>query len=461
MIAAPRRLLGAYHMAATSSSMEASAVPTDTWPAASTAERCVAFSRGVVLSTALLMVEGETLVGERDFGALDFLVCVALVYGVGTSVLMVLGRENMRLQFPLLVADMILITGIIYMYGGVTNEYYLLYYLPILQASIRLNFRDAIASALLSSGLYGLVGLSSGPDTLVPTTAQLRAGTFAASAVFMAAFFALLSREARAHIRRSEQMARLAGALSEKNRELEEKTRELAAAQESLVASERLAAIGGLAGSVGHELRNPLGVIRNAAYYLRSQLQEPEADVDEMLELMDREVETCDRTIAALLDFARPEEATPERIDVNELVSELVNNIEPPEGISIDLRLDDDLPPARADRHHLERVFKNILSNAFQAMTNGGNLTVTTGLSKADDTVCVEWSDTGPGIAERDLHRIFDPLFTTKAKGIGLGLVVCKRLVERQGGRLEVRSEVGKGASFIVHLRRSEVATHG
>ena len=136
------------------------------------------------------MVEGETLVGERTFGALDFLVCVALVYAVGTSVLMVLGRENSRLQFPLLGADMMLITGIIYMYGGMSNEYYLLYYLPILQASVRLNFRDAIASALLSSGLYGLVGLSSGPDTLVPTTAQLRAGTFAASAVFMAAFFA-------------------------------------------------------------------------------------------------------------------------------------------------------------------------------------------------------------------------------------------------------------------------------
>lgn len=407
------------------------------------------------------MVEGETLVGERTFGALDFLVCVALVYAVGTSVLMVLGQENSRLQFPLLVADMMLITGIIYMYGGMSNEYYLLYYLPILQASVRLNFRDAIASALLSSGLYGLVGLSSGPDTLVPTTAQLRAGTFAASAVFMAAFFALLSREARAHIKRSEQMTRLAAALSEKNRELEEKTRELAAAQESLLASERLAAIGGLAGSVGHELRNPLGVIRNAAYYLRSQLQEPDAEISEMLELMDREVETCDRTIAALLDFARPEEATPEAIDVNDLVRELVNGIEPPEAARVDLRLDENLPAARADRHHLERVFKNIISNAFQAMTAGGSLTVTTGLGEADDTIYVEWCDTGPGISETDLDRIFDPLFTTKAKGIGLGLVVCKRLVERQGGRLEVRSEVGKGASFVVHLRRSEDARDG
>jgi signal transduction histidine kinase len=296
---------------------------------------------------------------------------------------------------------------------------------------------------------------------LVPTTAQLRAGTFAASAVFMAAFFALLSREARAHIKRSEQMTRLAAALSEKNRELEEKTRELATAQESLLASERLAAIGGLAGSVGHELRNPLGVIRNAAYYLRSQLQEPDAEIDEMLDLMDREVETCDRTIAALLDFARPEEATPETIDLNELVRELVNGIEPPEAGCIDLQLDEDLPAAKADRHHLERVFKNIISNAFQAMTNGGTLTVTTGLTEADDTVYVEWSDTGPGISEADLARIFDPLFTTKAKGIGLGLVVCKRLVERQGGRLEVQSEAGKGASFVVHLRRSEVTSDG
>lgn len=448
-------------MSATSSEVDVGVGARMAWASGTTAERCVAFSRGVVLSTALLMVEGETLVGERAFGALDLLIYVALLYAVGTSILMVLGRESERLQFPLLVADMVLITGIIYMYGGVGNEYYLLYYLPILQASVRLNFRDAIASALLSSGLYGLVGLSSGPETLVPTTAQLRAGTFAASAVFMAAFFALLSREARAHIRRSEEMARLAGALAEKNRELEEKTRELATAQESVVANERLAAIGGLAGSVGHELRNPLGVIRNAAYYLRSQLRDPEPEVQEMVDLMDREVETCDRIISALLDFARPEEATPEPIDVNALITDFVNGTEPPDGVSIDLKLEEDLPLAQADRHHLEQVFKNIVSNAFQAMVDGGTLTVTTGQNGSDETVYVDWTDAGPGIAEDDLERIFDPLFTTKAKGIGLGLVVCKRLVERQGGRLEVRSKVGEGASFTVHLRRSEGADNG
>jgi len=448
-------------MAATSSTAEVGVMTTTRWPAGTTAERCVAFSRGVVLSTALLMVEGETLVGERVFGALDIVICIALVYAVGTSVLMVLGKDKMRLQFPLLVADMVLITGIIYMYGGVSNEYYLLYYLPILQASVRLNFRDAIASALLSSGFYGLVGLSNGPETLVPTTAQLRAGTFAASAVFMAAFFALLSREARAHIKRSEEMAHLAGALSQKNKELEEKTRQLADAHESLLASERLAVIGGLAGSVGHELRNPLGVVRNAAYYLRSQLKDTGAEIGEMLDLMDREVETCDRTITALLDFARPDEAIPELIDINALIGDVANGAAPPEGISVELQFDDGLPLVRADRHHLEQVSKNIMSNAFQAMGTEGVLTVTTGCDEHDDTVYVEWTDSGPGIAERDIEKIFDPLFTTKAKGIGLGLVVCKRLVERQGGRLEVRSEAGKGASFTVYLLKSDGGQNG
>ena len=106
-------------------------------------------------------------------------------------------------------------------------------------------------------------------------------------------------------------MTELAAALATKNRELEERTSELATAHENLLATERLATIGELAASVGHELRNPLGVIRNAAFYLRTRVGSEGEDVVEMIDLMDEEVGTCDRTIAALLDFARPEQAAP------------------------------------------------------------------------------------------------------------------------------------------------------
>ena len=145
----------------------------------STAERCVAFCRGVVFATTLVMLEGELLAGLRTQPFLAALAGVALLYVVGTSTWSMLGREGPGVQFPLLVADMLMITGIIYLAEGVRSEYYLLYYMPILQASVRLNFRDAVAAALLSSALYGLVALTSGPDVVVPTSAQLRAATFA------------------------------------------------------------------------------------------------------------------------------------------------------------------------------------------------------------------------------------------------------------------------------------------
>jgi len=439
-------------MSTTAPAVPLTAVEPDTWTTPATAERCVALARGVVFATALIMMESETVLGLRPFSALDALAAVAVIYVIGTSALSVAGQEAPGLQLPLLVADLLVVTGIIYAQGGVRNEYYLMYYLPILQASVRLNFRDAIATSILASALYGLVGLFCGPQVVVPTTAQLRAVTFTGSSMFMAVFFGLLSREARAHIRRSEKMTRLAEALARKNAELEEKTRQLAEAQTSLLASERLATIGELAASLGHELRNPLGVIRNAAYYLRTRRGGEDPDVAEMIGLMDSEVGTCDRTIAALLDFARPEQATPEPIALAAFVETVLHRKPAPENVALRLELPADLPLVRADPHQLEQVFTNIATNAYHALAHGGTLTVRAAVDPRDGMVAVEWRDTGPGIPRENLERIFDPLFTTKAKGIGLGLVVCRRFVERQGGRLEVESEPGHGAAFTVAL---------
>jgi signal transduction histidine kinase len=421
------------------------------WPAA-TAERSVALARGVVFTTALLMMETEPALGLRAFGLVDVLAVIALGYVGASSVLSIIGQERPETQLPLLVTDLVVVTGIIYAQGGLRNEYYLLYYIPILQASVRLNFRDAVAMSILSSGLYTLVEFFGGPEVLVPTSAHLRALTFGASSLFMAVFFGLLSRDARVHLRRSQEMTQLAEALSRKNAELEERTRELAEAQENLLASERLATIGALAASLGHELRNPLGVIRNAAYYLQTQLAGQADEITEMVDLMDSEVRTCDRTIAALLDFARPQQSSPGPILLEELIQTVLVKNPSPKPIAVDLQLEPELPPARADRHQVEQVFANIVSNAYQAMSEGGTLTVRASVDAQDGMIRVAWHDTGPGISREHLERIFDPLFTTKAKGIGLGLVVCKRLAERQGGRLEVESAPGAGATFTVCL---------
>jgi len=178
-----------------------------------TAQRCVALSRGAVFVTALVVKEMEHFLDWHTYLGSNFLTCVALVYIVTTCALSLGRGDDRRLQLPLLVVDILLVTGIIISTGGTRNEYYLLYYIPIMQASVRLNFRDAVATAVLAAALYGLIGLTSGPQLVVPVSGQIRALAFAASALFMAVFFGVLGREVHAQITRTEAITRLTQSL--------------------------------------------------------------------------------------------------------------------------------------------------------------------------------------------------------------------------------------------------------
>jgi PAS domain S-box-containing protein len=244
-----------------------------------------------------------------------------------------------------------------------------------------------------------------------------------------------------------------------------ERTRELYAAQDRLVRQEKLATLGQLAGGVGHELRNPLGAIKNAAYFLKLALAEPDPEVQETLSILEREVTTAERIIGSLLNFARPSAPVPRPVDINALVREALAHTAVPEGIEVAAQLDEALPAIQVDPDQLSMVFGNLLRNAVQAMPGGGRLSVTTrpapppsaspplsGEGAAVRSVAVSIADTGTGISEKDLPKLFEPLFTTKAKGIGLGLALSKMLVEGHGGRIEVESEVGKGSTFSVTL---------
>jgi putative nucleotidyltransferase with HDIG domain len=182
--------------------------------ALATAQRCVALSRGVVFVTSLFVMWSERLQQWADYPGLAVLTVVAFAYVLITSGISLSGREDVRLQLPLLVVDLMLVTGVIYSAGGIRNEYYLLYYIPIVQASVRLNFRDAITTALLAAGLYQLVGITTGPSILVQITAQMRTLAFCVSSIFMAAFFGLVGHELRSQVKRSEAMTRLTQSLS-------------------------------------------------------------------------------------------------------------------------------------------------------------------------------------------------------------------------------------------------------
>jgi PAS domain S-box-containing protein len=231
---------------------------------------------------------------------------------------------------------------------------------------------------------------------------------------------------------------------------VEERTRELKQAQEELARNERLAVLGQLAGGVGHELRNPLGAIKNAAYFLNMAIEQAEPEVKETLQILDNEVATSERIISSLLGFARPKPPTLRKVDINKLVQDLLPHIRMPENIEVATELEP-LPITLADPDQLGQVFGNIITNGVQAMAEGGRLVIK---SRATEPGWAEVSivDTGSGMPPEAREKIFEPLFTTKAKGIGLGLAVSKTLVEGNRGTIDVESEVGKGSTFTVRL---------
>jgi PAS domain S-box-containing protein len=249
-------------------------------------------------------------------------------------------------------------------------------------------------------------------------------------------------------------------ALKEYSERLEEmvneRTNELRDAQEELVRKEKLVVLGRLAGGIAHELRNPLGTIKNASYFLNMVMEEPEPEVKEVLEILEKEVETSERIISNLLDFARAKSPIRRKVDINDVVQEALSHTPVPQSIKVVNQLDEALPTILADPDQLAQVFGNIILNAMQAMPESGRLVVKTSevfrKPSRSREVTISFTDTGLGIPEENLEEIFEPLFTTKAKGIGLGLALAKTLVEGHGGTIEIESEVEKGSTFTVKL---------
>jgi len=237
---------------------------------------------------------------------------------------------------------------------------------------------------------------------------------------------------------------------------VEERTKELKDAQEQLVRREKLAILGQLAGGVGHELRNPLGVISNAVYYLK--MVQPDADetVKEYLETISEEVNRSTQIVSDLMDFSRIKSVEREETAVSDLISEVLEKQPVPENVKMATTIPSDLPPVFIDLRRIRQVFDNLITNACHAMPEGGKLNISA--IAEQDKVHVSFTDTGSGISEVNMEKVFEPLFTTKARGIGLGLAVSRNLVEANGGSIEVESAEDKGSTFTVILPYKEVA---
>jgi signal transduction histidine kinase len=232
---------------------------------------------------------------------------------------------------------------------------------------------------------------------------------------------------------------------------VEERTLELRVLHEKLVRRERLATLGQLAGGVGHELRNPLGAIRNAAFFLGMALDRPDPEVREAIEILNEQVTAADRIIGSLLDFARRDQPELREVALGQLAGEVLDEVEIPAEITVERRFDPHIPTIRADPVQLRQVIGNLVLNAIQAMPDGGALAV--GVDRPDPAwVVLSVSDTGTGIAEENRARIFTPLFTTRPSGIGLGLANSKRFVELHGGTIRFRDRRGPGTVFSILL---------
>jgi len=235
-----------------------------------------------------------------------------------------------------------------------------------------------------------------------------------------------------------------------------ERTRELQEAQEELIRKEKLSLLGQMAGSVGHEIKNPLGVISNAVYFLKMVLSDGDPTVKEYLELINSEVYRVNKIISDLGNFSRAKVISEkEEISVSTIVSSVLKRKPVSESVKLKLSIPSLLPSVFADPQHMEQILLNLIRNACQAMPGGGNLTIEA--VEEDGYLSISVKDTGCGISPKNMGKIFDPLFTTKSRGIGLGLAICKKLAEAGGGKLEVRSEEGRGSIFTLFIPLKKV----
>ena len=235
-----------------------------------------------------------------------------------------------------------------------------------------------------------------------------------------------------------------------------EQTKELLLSQERLARQEKLAVMGQLASGVGHELRNPLAVINNAVYMLRlgstNQLTEPP---DDYLDIIDQEVASANKIITDLLTFARIKPANLISTDIHASLKELFKKFVPPENVKVKIELPEDLPRIYVDDKQIDQVMANLIINAYQAIPDKGKLTITAMVEK--HMLRIDFTDTGVGIPPENLEKIFEPLFSTKIKGIGLGLTISKMLAEANGGKIKVRSTLNKGTTFSLYLPREQL----
>ncbi|HEX7482117.1 MAG TPA: ATP-binding protein, partial [Candidatus Bathyarchaeia archaeon] len=220
--------------------------------------------------------------------------------------------------------------------------------------------------------------------------------------------------------------------------------------------SERLAAIGQTAGMVGHDLRNPLQTVIGELYLAKKEVEslvesEVKNNLNESIQAIEEQAVYMDKIVSDLQAFVQPVRVDKKPFSLKELANEILALVITPNNITVKMQIKDDFPQIKADLHLIKRVLINLVTNSVQAMPDGGTLTLT-GQVNPQGQVFVTVKDTGVGIPNAIKNQIFTPLFTTKPRGQGFGLAVCKRVIEAHGGTISFESTAGKGTEFTIHF---------
>jgi len=328
---------------------------------------------------------------------------------------------------------------------GIESSYYLIFLLPVVSAASALGIAATLLTALASSAAYCSFLIFVWDRYELTPGAERELGI---RILFLFMTGILLNHFVTENRRQAQGYRKLAEDLAKTNRELQE-------AQAQVRRSDRLAALGQLSAGLAHELRNPLGVIRGSAELVAKNVSGENQITREMADLIAREVDRTNALVTRFLEFARPSHLHRSVNDLHEVIQRALAQVR--RGLSteqnnfrVETEFAPNLRPFSFDADLMEHVFFNLLLNATQAMPGGGTLRVATSCS--DGQVETAVSDTGAGIAPENLESIFNPFFTTKADGVGLGLAIVSKIVDDHGGKITVASRVGSGATFRISL---------
>jgi signal transduction histidine kinase len=257
------------------------------------------------------------------------------------------------------------------------------------------------------------------------------------------------------------EMKRMKDELLSINKDLEQRvekrTRDLKETQEKLIRQEKFATIGKISSIISHELRNPMSTISNSVYYLNMKLDTTDEKVKKHVAMIQKEVERSQQIVNELLDFTRVTKLNLTKVNMIDVIKSALDRVTIPHEIVVETCFPETRSLVEMDSQKMERAFLNIITNAIQAMPKGGKLTMT--VKEEQETVHASFKDTGIGISKENIPMLFEPLFTTKSVGIGLGLTMVKDVIDNHGGKIIVESEVGIGTTFEIVLPKSHHET--